>query len=149
MKMKTRRSPRPARSAVIRWKPALTDTAIPGRPTISPAARPRHCHRRGDGMSLRALFSTLGLAAAVFAAPALCAGPDDPHASGVTAALRKQTGVYHKSLTGTTPDFFVDPTWPAPLPHSWLLGQIGGLTVDRHDHIWVYNRPRTMTNDEA
>ena len=43
----------------------------------------------------------------------------------------------------------VDPSWPQPLPNNWLLGQIGGLYVDRHDHIWVYNRPRTMTTDEA
>jgi DNA-binding beta-propeller fold protein YncE len=100
-------------------------------------------------MSLRALLSMLGLAAAQFAAPALCAGPDDPDTSGVMARLLQQTGVYHRSPTGKTPDFYVDPSWPAPLPHHWLLGQVGGLTVDRHDHIWVYNRPRTMTNDEA
>jgi DNA-binding beta-propeller fold protein YncE len=63
--------------------------------------------------------------------------------------LVKQTGVYDRSRTGSTPDFFSDPTWPAPLPHSWLLGQIGGLYVDSHDHVWVYNRPRTLNNDEA
>ena len=43
----------------------------------------------------------------------------------------------------------VDPSWPQNLPHSWLLGQIGGLYVDSHDHIWIYNRPRTLTTDEA
>jgi len=42
-----------------------------------------------------------------------------------------------------------DPSWPQPLPHNWVLGQIGGLYVDPHDHIWVYNRPRTLSNDEA
>src|ERR1041384_2716173 len=63
--------------------------------------------------------------------------------------LYANTGVYQKSATATTPGFVSDPGWPAPLPHSWLLGQIGGLYVDHHDHIWVYNRPRTMTNDEA
>jgi DNA-binding beta-propeller fold protein YncE len=63
--------------------------------------------------------------------------------------LYANTGVYDKSPTGKTPDFVADPGWPAPLPHNWLLGQIGGLYVDQHDHIWVYNRPRTMTTDEA
>jgi len=46
--------------------------------------------------------------------------------------LIKQTGVYDRSKTGKTPDFVNDPTWPRPLPHSWLLGQIGGLYVDSH-----------------
>ena len=61
----------------------------------------------------------------------------------------KQTGVYDRSKTGKTPDFVSDPTWPRPLPHSWLLGQIGGLYVDSHDHVWVYNRPRTLNDDEV
>ncbi len=63
--------------------------------------------------------------------------------------LAKQAGVYNASSTGKTPGFVVDPAWPQPLPNNWLLGQIGGLYVDPHDHIWVYNRPRTMTNEEA
>ncbi|MBY0382040.1 MAG: hypothetical protein K2W78_09005 [Xanthobacteraceae bacterium] len=69
--------------------------------------------------------------------------------SGILDRLIAQTGVYNKSKTGKTPDFVADPTWPQPLPHNWLLGQIGGLYVDGHDHVWVYNRARTMTNDEA
>src|SRR5258707_11078658 len=62
--------------------------------------------------------------------------------------LYANTGVYNKSLSAKTPGFVSDPGWPALLPHSWLLGQVGGLYVDHHDHIWVYNRPRTMTTDE-
>ena len=69
--------------------------------------------------------------------------------NGALARLFKQTGVYNKSSTGKTPDFVVDPAWPQILPNNWLLGQVGGLYVDQHDHIWVYNRPRTMTNEEA
>src|SRR6201999_2027429 len=63
--------------------------------------------------------------------------------------LQKQTGVYDRSTSGKTPEFMVDPTWPQQLPHSWLLGHIGGLYVDHHDHIWVYNRPRTLNDDEV
>src|SRR5579863_8146804 len=63
--------------------------------------------------------------------------------------LFKKTGVYNASSTGKTPSFVVDPSWPQQLPNNWLLGQIGGLYVDRHDHVWVYNRPRTMATEEA
>ena len=69
--------------------------------------------------------------------------------SAILDNLVKQTGVYDRSKTGKTPDFVSDPTWPQPLPHSWLLGQVGGLYVDSHDHIWVYNRPRTLNDDEV
>ena len=69
--------------------------------------------------------------------------------NGSLDRLFQQAGVYNASSTGKTPGFVVDPAWPQPLPNNWLLGQIGGLYVDPHDHIWVYNRPRTMTNEEA
>ncbi len=70
-------------------------------------------------------------------------------ANSIAAKLAKQTGVYHAARGAKTPGFLADPTWPQPLPHNWILGQIGGLYVDSHDHVWVYNRPRTLTNDEA
>ncbi len=69
--------------------------------------------------------------------------------SGSLERLLKQTGVYNASPTGKTPNFVVDPAWPQPLPHHWILGQIGGLFVDQHDDVWVYNRPRSMTEEEA
>ncbi|HEX2760967.1 MAG TPA: hypothetical protein VHM27_10660, partial [Rhizomicrobium sp.] len=68
---------------------------------------------------------------------------------GAMDRLIKQTGVYNKSATGQTPSFVSDPSWPQPLPNNWQLGQVAGLYVDRHDHVWISNRPRTMTNDEA
>ncbi len=49
---------------------------------------------------------------------------------------------------GDIPEFRVDPFWPKPLPNNWILGQIGGIATDRHDHVWVYQRPRTLTDDE-
>jgi hypothetical protein len=64
-------------------------------------------------------------------------------------SVSRPSAVYNVPATARTPGFLVDPAWPKPLPKHWLLGQIGGLYVDRHDHIWVYNRPRTMTNEEA
>ena len=69
--------------------------------------------------------------------------------SGAFERLMKKTGVYNTSKSGSTPNFVVDPSWPQALPNNWLLGQIGGLYVDPHDHVWVYNRPRTMATEEA
>ena len=66
-----------------------------------------------------------------------------------TAFAAVKTDVWHKAKGATTPNFAVDPSWPQPLPHRWILGQIGGLYVDHHDHIWVLNRPRSLTNDET
>src|SRR5258706_16334389 len=63
--------------------------------------------------------------------------------------LYATTGVYNKSAAATMPGFVSYPGWPAPLPHSWMLGQIGGLYVDQHDYILIYNRPPTMTTEEA
>jgi hypothetical protein len=83
-------------------------------------------------------------------AGASAATPKSPAAlNGVAGRLAKQTGVYHAAPGAKTPSFLADPSWPQPLPHNWILGQIGGLYVDSHDHVWVYNRPRTLTDDEA
>ena len=46
------------------------------------------------------------------------------------------------------PKFEVDAAWPKPLPHNWVLGQVGGITTDKDGHIWVLQRPRTLTDDE-
>ena len=47
-----------------------------------------------------------------------------------------------------SPAFRVDPFWPKPLPNNWILGQVGGMAVDDHDNIWVFQRPRSLTDDE-
>lgn len=46
------------------------------------------------------------------------------------------------------PKFQVDPQWPKPLPNNWIMGQAAGVAVDAEDHIWVVQRPRTLTDDE-
>ena len=48
----------------------------------------------------------------------------------------------------TVPQFTIDPSWPKPLPNNWLLGQVANVAVDSHDHVWVLQRPRTLTDDE-
>jgi len=59
------------------------------------------------------------------------------------AAARAQ-----RTAAGQVPQFQVDPWWPKPLPNQWLMGQASGVAVDRQDHIWVIQRPRTLTEDE-
>ena len=49
---------------------------------------------------------------------------------------------------GDIPKFEVDASWPKPLPNNWVLGQVGGITTDKDGHIWVLQRPRTLTDDE-
>ncbi len=46
------------------------------------------------------------------------------------------------------PSFRVDPGWPKTLPNDWIMGQAAGVGVDAQDHIWVIQRPRTLTDDE-
>jgi hypothetical protein len=53
------------------------------------------------------------------------------------------------SAKGNAPGFVLDPAWPKPLPHHWMVGDIGGIFVDRHDHIWVYHRPRSLGSTDS
>ncbi len=46
------------------------------------------------------------------------------------------------------PQFEPDPSWPKPLPNNWMLGQVSGIFVDSHDHIWVTSRPRTLQDHD-
>ena len=47
------------------------------------------------------------------------------------------------------PRFEPDPYWPKPLPNNWMLGQVSGVYVDSHDHIWVTTRPRTLDKNDT
>lgn len=50
---------------------------------------------------------------------------------------------------GSSPQFVLDPAWPKPLPHHWMMGDVGGIAIDRHDHIWVYHRPRSLSSVDS
>lgn len=47
-----------------------------------------------------------------------------------------------------TPRYRVDTSWPAPLPNNWILGQVSGIATDADDHVWVLQRPASLTEDE-
>ncbi|NEU13356.1 hypothetical protein G3T14_14630 [Methylobacterium sp. BTF04] len=61
------------------------------------------------------------------------AAGDDPKPPGISSEI---------------PRFQVDPSWPKPLPNDWIMGQASGVAVDAQDHVWVLQRPRTLTDDE-
>jgi len=47
------------------------------------------------------------------------------------------------------PEFEIDPYWPKQLPNTWSMGQVAGISIDENDHVWVLQRPRSLTNNEA
>ena len=53
-----------------------------------------------------------------------------------------------KASAAAAPVFEVDPFWPRALPNNWLMGQAAGVAVDGRDHVWVVQRPRSLTEDE-
>jgi DNA-binding beta-propeller fold protein YncE len=52
-------------------------------------------------------------------------------------------------MGATAPGFQVDAAWPQPLPNRWILGQVSGVAVGPDDHVWILQRPRSLTEDEA
>jgi hypothetical protein len=42
------------------------------------------------------------------------------------------------------PRFEVDPLWPKPLPHHWVLGNVIGVGVDANDHVFIVHRNDTF-----
>lgn len=55
---------------------------------------------------------------------------------------------YAQPSSETVPKFERDLTWPKPLPNKWITGQIPGIAVDSHDHIWLIHRPKTIRDQE-
>jgi hypothetical protein len=81
---------------------------------------------------LGALAFSLGLAGFV---PALIA--QQSPATAAEALKKAQVQDRLATLTppdhkGTSPSFVLDPAWPQPLPHHWLIGDVGGIAVDKH-----------------
>jgi hypothetical protein len=66
-------------------------------------------------------------------------GLSNPFSTHVTA---------QQSSHGLAPKFMVDPFWPKPLPNRWILGQVAGVAVDAQDHVWIVQRPKSLTEDE-
>jgi hypothetical protein len=77
-------------------------------------------------MPKNARLALLGLAAAVLAGwPQIAGHAQTPNAS---------SGM---------PVFEVDPTWPT-IPNNWVFGVVSSVTVDKRDHVWIFQRPETV-----
>src|SRR5476651_2404225 len=64
------------------------------------------------------------------------------------AALGALLAVAATAASSDAPRYTVDPFWPKQLPNNWIMGQVGGIAVDGQDHIWVLQRPNSLTPDE-
>ena len=45
------------------------------------------------------------------------------------------------------PTFKVDPAWPK-IPNNWQFGQVASVAIDAQDHVWVLQRPGTLSPEE-
>ena len=45
------------------------------------------------------------------------------------------------------PAFKVEPGW-AKIPNNWQFGQVASVAIDAQDHVWVLQRPGTLTPEE-
>src|SRR5262249_34909849 len=48
---------------------------------------------------------------------------------------------------GQVPQFQADPAWPK-LPNNWVMGEVSSVAVDRRDHVWVLQRPRSVPAEQ-
>jgi len=62
-----------------------------------------------------------------------------------TAQAQGTRGPAGANAADEAPTFRYDPNWPKPLPNSWTTGVIGGMFIDRNDHVWLATRPETVT----
>ena len=82
----------------------------------------------------------------VGAQPSAASATDALEKARVLERLAEGMAVERK---GTSPGFVLDPAWPQPLPHHWVIGDVGGIAVDKHDHIWVIQRPRSVSSTDS
>jgi sugar lactone lactonase YvrE len=70
--------------------------------------------------------------------------------AGACAVIVAATGVFgvvsSEAQTRAT-RYAVDMNWPKPLPGNWVLGGLGGLCVDRNDHVFILNRQDVLPGE--
>jgi DNA-binding beta-propeller fold protein YncE len=47
------------------------------------------------------------------------------------------------------PAYKVDTSWPQKLPNNWAIGDVAGVSVDKHNNIWIFQRPGTLSADDT
>jgi|ERR1017187_85865 DNA-binding beta-propeller fold protein YncE len=66
---------------------------------------------------------------------------------GISISLPNQVKA-QPAQHAATPQFRVDPFWPKPLPDKWLLVDVTGVCVDRHDHVFILNHDNPTAQEE-
>ena len=66
--------------------------------------------------------------------------------AGCGQSVQPAAGTADGILADGIPAFEYDPTWPKPLPNNWVTGNIGAMTIDSQNHIWVAQRPGSTLN---
>ena len=65
------------------------------------------------------------------------------------AVLASVAALSGAQVARQVPAYQVDPLWPKPLPHNWLVGAIAGIAVDARNHVWIVHRPGTLQPNET
>lgn len=66
-------------------------------------------------------------------------------AVGLASAMFEKTA---QAQAAGVPNFDWDPLFFQDLPNRWTTGQVGGISVDNQDHIWIAHRPATVAPGE-
>lgn len=64
--------------------------------------------------------------------------------TGLAFGVSQPRAEQGSTATIAVPKFEVDPAWPPKLPNNWVMGEVTWVTVDRRDHVWILQRPRTV-----
>ncbi len=70
---------------------------------------------------------------------------------GVIAAVASERAVGRTAAAQGAkqmPTFQVDPAFFRTLPNNWVTGQGSAVAVDKHDHVWIFHRPRYVPADK-
>jgi DNA-binding beta-propeller fold protein YncE len=67
---------------------------------------------------------------------------------GTSPRLLGRAAAAQGSNAGKVPTFEPDPAFPK-LPDNWVLGNVAGVAIDRHDNVWMIHRPRTVAADKT
>ena len=56
-------------------------------------------------------------------------------------------GLLAQGTAREVPKFQVEPGW-SKIPNNWQLGQVASVSIDTLDHVWVLQRPGTLSPEE-
>jgi DNA-binding beta-propeller fold protein YncE len=52
-----------------------------------------------------------------------------------------------QTTSARAPTFQVEPSWPK-IPNNWQFGQVASVAIDGQDHVWILQRPGTLSPEE-